>query len=94
MKGYRNMRELTLRPIRRQCFVPGCRNIHCYVVTRSREMPVGLILCADCAKDLYRVMFPEEAEAAAPAKETPHTVEIVEKKTATRKKKTDDGDDA
>jgi hypothetical protein len=57
-------------------------------------MPVGLILCADCAKDLYRVMFPEETDAAAPAKETPHTVEIVEKKTATRKKKTDDGEDA
>lgn len=55
------MRDLELRKIRRQCFVPGCRNTDCVIASRSREMSAQVILCQTCIADIYRGMFPEEA---------------------------------
>ena len=54
------MRDLELRKIRRQCFVPGCRNTDCVIASRSREMSAQVILCRDCIADIYRGMFPQE----------------------------------
>lgn len=60
-------------------------------------MPVGVILCAECAKDIYRAFYPEETKAEKaeapenedPIEEAPHKVEITERKTAPRRKKSE-----
>ena len=53
--------EIMLKPIRRQCFVPGCRNLNCHIVTKSREMPVSVILCDECIQKIHDLRFPPEA---------------------------------
>ncbi len=103
MKGKTMLKPLTLRPIRRQCFVPGCRNINGFIAARSKEMPVGVILCAACAKDIYRGLYPEESKAeekAEPKEEGKETVPVIPeapeppKKTASRKKKAEEDKEA
>ena len=89
------MRDITLRPIRRECFVPGCRNVNSFVASRSREMPVGVVICAKCAEDIYLAMYPKKEEAVektpvAAAVEAPeHTAEETATKKTARKKKED-----
>lgn len=65
MKGNHTMRDMTIRPIRRECFVPGCRNVNSFVASRSREMPVGVVICAKCAEDLYLALYPKKEEPDA-----------------------------
>lgn len=64
------MKEMRLKKIRRQCFVPGCRNTDSMIVTRSREGRVGVILCQTCMKELASFVTDEEEKdvlAADPA---------------------------
>ena len=68
------MRDLELRKIRRQCFVPGCRNTDCVIASRSREMGAQVILCQTCIADIYRGMFPEEATKKEQNEEQPEQV--------------------
>ena len=94
MKG-NTMRDITLRPIRRECFVPGCRNVNSFVASRSREMPVGVVICAKCAEDIYLAMYPKKEETVeetpvAAAVEAPEpTIEETPPKKTARKKKED-----
>lgn len=55
------MKEMRLKKIRRQCFVPGCRNTDSVIVTRSREGRVGVVMCRECISDLLFLAFPDEA---------------------------------
>lgn len=52
--------DLKLKPIRRQCFVPGCRNLDCFIPMRSREMPQAVVLCRDCIRAIYEGVYPPE----------------------------------
>ena len=52
--------DLKLKPIRRQCFVPGCRNLDCFIPMRSREMPQTVVLCRDCIRAIYEGVYPLE----------------------------------
>jgi hypothetical protein len=80
--------DLKLNPIRRQCFVPGCRNLDCFIPMRSREMPQAVVLCRDCIRAIYEGVYPPEAEDVNPETETGKGEEIaVEDKPKTSRKK-------
>lgn len=78
--------ELKLRPIRRQCFVPGCRNLDCFVPMRSREMPVTIVLCSECIKAMYDGVYPAQTEEAVVETEAEPEEAETPKPRATRKK--------
>ncbi len=56
------MPKLNTRKIYRQCFVPGCRNCDTVMVYRGNEPWAKVVMCRDCAKELYGELFPEAAE--------------------------------
>lgn len=76
--------ELKLKPIRRQCFVPGCRNLDSFIPMRSREMPQTVVLCRDCIRAIYEGVYPPVADEAK--KET-NDDEAKEDKPKTSRKK-------
>lgn len=80
--------DLKLKPIRRQCFVPGCRNLDCFIPMRSREMPQAVVLCRDCIRAIYEGVYPPEAEDVSPEAETDKGEETAaEEKPKTSRKK-------
>ncbi len=60
------MPKLNTRKIYRQCFVPGCRNCDTVMVYRGNEPWAKVVMCRDCAKELYSELFPEAAEEKEP----------------------------
>ncbi len=59
------MSKLNTRKIYRQCFVPGCRNCDTVMVYRGNEPWAKVVMCRDCAKELYGELFPEAGEEKA-----------------------------
>ena len=77
-------RPIEIRKIERMCFVPGCDRVASYIVTRHPEYRPAVIICRECAKELFGVMYPEEyAKAFAPEPEKP--AKAPEKKPAAKK---------
>ena len=60
------MLTLRTKKITRQCFVPGCRNLNTVMVFRGRDPWAKVVICPDCAKELYKNLFPtEETESVS-----------------------------
>lgn len=63
------MLTLRTKKITRQCFVPGCRNINTVMVFRGRDPWAKVVICPDCAKELYKNLFPAEEPENTPEAE-------------------------
>lgn len=62
-------RPIEIQKIDRMCFVPGCERVASFIVTRNPEYRPTVIMCRECAKELFGVMYPEEYKKAfAPEK--------------------------
>lgn len=88
------MRKIGTKPIKRQCFVPGCRNMQTFMVFRTVEPWAKVVICEECARELYETITPKEVEETPkveeiaeelPKVEEKSTVKITEKKTTQRK---------
>lgn len=95
------MRQINTRAIKRQCFVPGCRNLQTYMVYRTVEPWAKVVICEDCARELYKSLIPDEVQKVEETpenvpdevqivpnievKEEQKPVKVTEKKTTTRK---------
>lgn len=54
------MLPILLRPVRRLCSVPLCRNRATHIVSRtSAPGSVSICLCDDCIRDIYHARFPD-----------------------------------
>lgn len=53
------MKPIKTRRIRRQCLVPGCKNTDSYMVHRTNEPWPTVIMCKECAEDLYKALCTE-----------------------------------
>lgn len=78
--------DLKLKPIRRQCFVPGCRNLDCFIPMRSREMPQAVVLCRDCIRAIYEGVYPPEDVSHETETDKGEETAAEEKPKASRKK--------
>lgn len=94
------MRKISTKLIKRQCFVPGCRNMQTFMVFRTVEPWAKVVICEECARELYETFVPniEEKEEQkvenAPEKvqkaektdeEQKTVIKVTERKTTTRK---------
>lgn len=62
-------RPIEIQKIDRMCFVPGCERVASFIVSRNPEYRPTVIICRECAKELFGVMYPEEYKKAfAPEK--------------------------
>ena len=52
------MRQINTRAIKRQCFVPGCRNLQTFMVYRTVEPWAKVVICEECARELYETFVP------------------------------------
>ncbi len=57
-------RPIEIQKIDRMCFVPGCERIASFIVSRNPEYRPTVIICRECAKELFGVMYPEEYKRA------------------------------
>lgn len=46
--------DIKAKKIKRQCFVPGCRNFDTYIVSGNGEFTPDVIICQECIDKLYR----------------------------------------
>ena len=61
MKG----KYMNIKPIKRQCMVPGCRNTNSFLVYKTREPWATVTICPECAREAFIAMCPEEEQKDA-----------------------------
>ena len=52
--------DIKIKRIRRQCFVPGCRNFDTFIVSGNGEFTPDVILCQECIDKIYNTIHPTE----------------------------------
>ncbi len=76
------IKNVLLRKVKRQCFVPGCGNTTSYILTKNPECLAKVVICEECLKKAYLTLFPksqkkQEANAhTAEAEETGKASEV------------------
>lgn len=85
-----NKLKLNVRRVKRICDMRGCKETDCFSFARGNEFVNPIILCKNCVKDMYNIVFPS-SEVEAPASDTvvPSETEgkTTVKKTVQRSKK-------
>lgn len=98
------MLPIRVRKVRRICGVRGCRNLDSYAIARSGEPGFSVIMCPDCVKETFGLLFPEteqaeekaveqtEEKAVEQAEEKAEEQAEPEKPAKTRRKKKSEGE--
>lgn len=62
---------MKVKKIRLKCGVKNCRNTVSYMLSKSKEMGSSVVICPDCLKEAYDMVFAaEKAEKAVKAADT------------------------